>query len=118
MMRTIYADLYSDTLYRRETTKLIQLAAELVSRLSDPDSFVETRLQTTQSEMIEAIERLTPLESISLCEQVCRIIRQRLSLYSDAAQDSWSPGSLLADAARMPQPLDRLTVKDWRLTHT
>ena len=98
-MRTIYVDLHPDTLYRCETTELIQLAAELVSRLSDPDSFIETRLQTTQSEMIEAIKRLTHLEVISLCEQVCRIIRQRLNLCSDAAQDSWSPGSLLADAA-------------------
>lgn len=99
MMRTIYADLHPDTLYCCQTTELVQLAAELVSRLSDPDSFIETRLQTTQSEMIEAIKRLAPLEAISLCEQVCRIICQRLNLCSDAVQDSWSLGSLLANAA-------------------
>jgi hypothetical protein len=99
MTRTIYANLPANTLSCCETTELVQLAAELISRLSDHDSFIATPLQTTQSGMVEAIECLTPLEAISLCEQVCRIIRQRLNLCPDAAQNSWSPGSLLPDAA-------------------
>jgi hypothetical protein len=97
-MRTVYADLHPDTLYRCQTTELIQLAAELISSLSDPDSFIETRLQTTQSGMIEAIEHLTPLESISLCEHVSSLIRQRLDCASDETQDSWFPENLLAGA--------------------